>query len=552
MGASTITKNIVLLGHSKAGKTALSRALLRAGGIDNPVIDKDPESLTHHMTTTSSHFHFMWQGENTVITNTPGDDNFLHEADTLAHISDNAVLTICADEAHKFQTEKAARLIQQSTMPSILFINRMDEDKADFNGTLAAIRKNILLDPAVVYLPIGSGADFRGVIDVINEKALYFSEEKHSCFADLTEGKIPTAMQDEAYIALEKLMEQVAETDDELIEEFLEEGELDIDDLHSGLKNAVASGALSPVLPGAAKKGFGAGLLLELAHSLFPDNGRLHAPQRSQIFKIDHDPNMGILYYCKVDSGTISPGTLFNVSRNSEEKAGTFYIPYGGSLEKTDSLSAGMIGVLTDLKASAPGDTLVDSPDAPPLEALPVVARSHFTYAVTCTSPKDNDDMYTALSKIIAEDPALSMSQNPKTGETLLTGQGRLHLEVACERIARKFGIELKLSLPTVPYQEKQQAGQEQILLEPLMNLSITLPDDCVGEVIQDLGKRRGKIMEIRSEARNEVIVSQVPMAEILEYGSDLADLSGGRATFKAVFSHYEQLEGEPNLQKTP
>lgn len=542
MGAPTTTKNIVLLGHSKAGKTALSRALLRVAGIENPVIDKDPESLDHGMTTTSSHLHFMWQGANTVITNTPGDDNFLHEADILAQVSDNAVLTICADEAHKFQTEKAARLIQQSTMPSILFINRMDEDKADFKGTLAAIRKNILLDPAILYLPIGSGADFKGVVDVLGEKALYFSEED---WPSLTEGEIPTSMQDETYIALEKLMEQVAETDDELIEELLEEGELDQEDLLSGLKNAVASGALSPVLPGAAKKGFGAGLLLELAHRLFPESGQGNSSQRSQIFKIDHDPTMGILYYCKVDSGTLTPGTLYNVSRNSEEKAASFYIPYGGSLEKTEALSAGMIGVLVDLNASAPGDTLSDTSEAPILEPLPNVARSHFTYAVACKSQTDSENMYTALSKIIAEDPALHMSQEPRTRETLLSGQGRLHLEVACERIARKFGIELELTLPTVPYQEKQQNDQEQILLEPLMNLSITLPDDCVGEVLQDLGKRRGKIMEIRSEARNEVIVSQVPMAEILEYGGDLAQLSGGRATFKAVFSHYEKLEKE-------
>lgn len=539
MVASRITKNIVLLGHSKAGKTALTRALLRAAGIENPPIDRDPESLAHQMTTTSSHFHFMWQGANTVVTNTPGDDNFLHEAEILAHISDNAILTICADEGHKFQTEKAARLIQQSTMPSILFINRMDEDKADFYTTLAAIRKNILLDPVVLYLPIGSGADFRGVVDVINETALFFSMDDP---AHLTEGEIPEAMQDEAFLALEKVMEQVAETDDELVEELLEEGELEPENLLRGLKSAVASGALSPVLPGAAKKGFGAGLLLALAHSLFPQGAVADAPLRAQIFKIDHDPTMGTLSYCKIESGALTPGTLYNVSRNSEEHAATLYIPSGGSLEKTDSLSPGMIGILTDLGNSAPGDTLADSADAMPLKPLPVVARSHFTYAVTCKNPAESEVMYTALAKIMAEDQALHMSQQPKTGETHLSGQGRLHLEVAAERLARKFGIELELALPTVPYQERQQDDQKQILLEPLMSLAITLPDDCVGEVIQDLGKRRGKIMEIRSEARNEVIISQVPMAEILEYGSDLSQLTGGRATFKAVFSHYEQL----------
>lgn len=545
MGDLTATKNIVLLGHSKAGKTALSRALLKASGIADPVIDKDPESLTHRMTTTSSHFHFMWDGANTVITNTPGDDNFLHEADILAQVSDNAVLTICADEAHKFQTEKAARLIQQSTMPSILFINRMDEDMADFKGTLAAIRKNILLDPALLYLPIGNGADFSGVVDIVNEKALYFSEEDPTL---LREDVIPADMENEAYITLEKLMEQVAETDDDLIEELLEEGELDHEDLIDGLKNAVASGALSPVLPGAAKKGFGARLLLELAHTFFPANVQTNTPHRSQIFKIDHDLSMGTLYYCKVDSGTLHPGTLHNVSRNIEEKVETFYIPSGGNLEKAEALTAGMIGILTDLKGTGPGDTLADSPEALPMEALPTTSRSLFTYAVSCKNPADNEGLYTALSKIIAEDPALSMRQEPKTGETLLAGQGRLHLEVASKRIARKFGIELDLSLPKVPYQKEEQEDKEQILLEPLMKLTITLPNDCVAEVLQDLGKRRGKIMEIRSEDRNEVVVSQIPMAEILEYGSDLAQLTGGRASFKAVHSHYEKLTEEANV----
>ncbi len=548
MGIATVTKNIVLLGHSKAGKTALSRALLKAAGVENPVIDKDPESLAHGMTTTSSHFHFSWHGANTVITNTPGDDNFLHEADIMAHISDNAVLTICADEAHKFQTEKAARLIQQSTMPAILFINRMDEEKADFRGTLAAIRKNILLDPAILYLPIGSGTEFCGLIDVIGEKALYFKTDSP---AALTEAEIPLALQKEAYLALEKLMEQVAETDDELIEELLEEGELDHEDLVAGLKKAVASGALSPVLPGAAKKGFGAGLLLEMSHSLFPEGGQMEAPPRCQIFKVEHDAKMGTLYYCKVDSGTIHTGTLYNISQNSEEKATTFYIPFGGTLKQTESLTAGMIGVLVDLKKSAPGDTLAHSPEAQPLEPLPVVARSHCTYAIACKNPTEKGRLQEALAKIMAEDPALHLDQEPKTGETLLSGQGRLHLETACKRISRKFGIELLLTLPTVPYQEKQQEGREQILLEPLMSLAITLPDDCVGEVIKDLGKRRGKIMEIRSEASNEVIVSQVPMAEILEYGSDLAQLTGGRASFKAVFSHYEQLDDNAVLHKS-
>ncbi len=538
MGAAITTRNIILLGHSKCGKTTLARTILQHAGQEQQLLDNDPESLLRGITTTSCHLSFPWNKTQIMLTDTPGDQNFIHEAQILAHISDNAILTICADEAHHFQTEKAANLIQQTTMPSILFINKMDTPEADFIGTIKAIRRNILLDPAIIYLPIGSGENFSGIVDIINECAYYFDDPE-------TAKDIPSEFEKDAYLALGHLMEQVAETDDDLIEELLEEGELEKDDLIKGLQQAVASGALSPVLPGSATNDKSINVLMQMMTDFFPPAKGQDQPLSCQIFKIDHNPNYGVQYFCKINTGALTTGTIYNNTRNVEETISSLHIPQANSLLETDIVPAGMFAIITDLTSSGPGDTLTGSPQTNILyEELPPIARACATCAVTNKS-SDIETMFTVLAKMMSEDHALYLTQDPTTGQTLISGGGRLHLDVSIEKIKRKFGVELELSLPKVPYQQQDNTTEENITLEPVMKLQATVPDDCVGEVITDLGKRRGKIMEIRSESRKEIIVSQVPMAEILEYGADLSNMTGGRGKFKAIFSHYEKLEKE-------
>ncbi len=537
MGAAITTRNIILLGHSKCGKTTLAKAILKHAGEEKQLLDHDPEAILHGMTTTSCHVSFPWNNDQIMLTDTPGDENFIHEAQVLAHVSDNAVLTICADEAHHFQTEKAAALIQQTTMPSILFINKMDTADADFIGTIKAIRRNILLDPAVLYLPIGSGNNFSGIIDVINEKAFYFDTPDKAQV-------IPEEFEKDAYLALNHLMEQVAETDDDLIEELLEEGELEKTALIAGLKKAVASGSLSPVLPGSASNNRSTNVLMQMMSELFPPAQNVDQPLSCQIFKVDHNPHHGVQYFCKINAGALTTGTIFNNTRNVEETIHSLHIPQSNELLKTDIVPAGMFAIITDLTSSGPGDTLSGSPQTSVLhKELPPIARACATCAVTSKST-DIETMFTVLAKMMSEDHALYLTQEPTTGETLISGGGRLHLDVAVERIKRKFGVELELALPKVPYQQKDDtAAKENIVLEPVMQLTVTIPDDCVGEVITDLGTRRGKIMEMRSESRVEILIAQVPMAEILEYGADLSNMTGGRGNFKAVFSHYEKLD---------
>lgn len=275
---------------------------------------------------------------------------------------------------------------------------------------------------------------------------------------------------------------------------------------------------------------------------LFPPATGQNQPLSCQIFKVDHNPTRGVQYYCKINTGALTTGTIYNNTRNIEETIGSLHIPQANSLLKTDIIPAGMFGIITDLSSSGPGDTLTGSPQTDiHFKELPPIARASATCAVTSRTT-DIETMFTVLAKMMSEDHALYLTQEPTTGQTLISGGGRLHLDVAIERIKRKFGVELELSLPKVPYQQ-EDAEKDNIILEPVMKLSVTVPDDCVGEIITDLGRRRGKIMEMRSESRKEIIISQVPMAEILEYGSDLSNMTGGRGNFKALFSHYEKLE---------
>lgn len=527
------TKNCIILGHTGSGKSSLTAALLKTTG-------KEVARTRLKSYTTSAAFTTKYHDTTLVIMDTPGNANFAYDSQLAAHIGDNAILTICADEAHSFQTEKAAQLIQRSTMPSLIFINKMDVEAADLPATIAAIKKNILLDPALIYLPMGSGEDFHGVIDVIQEKALYFTNEEDS----LREDVIPPQFQEQAFLQLQKLMEQVAETDDDLIEEFLEEGELDLPDLITGLRQAVASCALTPIIPGSVKKGLGLTILLEMMTNLFPASPSAEDPLQAQIFRLDNNPDYGSLLYCKVHQGTLDH-EVYNISRHCAEKVKKIFIADGDNLIETSRLYPGMIGALSGLKSSGPGDTICADEEGQARPELPRPGRPTVTYAVT-NPEADQETMFTAMAMAIAEDPALHLEHQPLTGETLLSGQGSYHLETTCRKIEDKFGLKISLTLPKVPYKASEQSSDHSPkLLEPIMNLTITLPVDSVGLVVKDLNDRRAKIMELKTEHGSEIIISHVPMAEILEYGADLSRLTEGRGIFNAAFSHYEQLPAE-------
>jgi elongation factor G len=520
------------------------------------------------------------------------------------------------------------------------------------------------LKPAITFVPIGSETNFRGVVNVINQKAYVFDDKGKA-----KESEIPEDMKDEIATFRESLMEQVAETEDELIEKFLEEGELTDEDLVKGLKAGVLSGEICPVSVTAAYNNQGVDLLLDMINDLLPapDDCPLKvgtdpkskdvverapkpdAPFSAQVFKTMADPFAGRLTLFRVFSGTLSGDSFYNSTKDVNERFGQIFILEGKNQKPVDSVGPGAIAAVAKLKETVTGDTLCDE-NSPiiyePLRPItPVIA-----YAVTARKG-DEEKLFSSITKMLDEDLTLRLTRESQTKEILISGVGQVHLEVLGEKIKRKYGVEMELHTPKVPYKEtlkgrarvqgkhkKQSGGRGQfadtwieieplprgggyefvdkivggvipktyipavdkgiqeamekgviagypmvdvkvqlvdgsfhavdsselafkiagslafkkaaaeanpVLLEPIMNITIRVPEDCVGDVMGDLNSRRGRVMGMDSEPRNEVINAQVPMAEIQKYAADLTSFTGGRGAFEVSFSHYEEVPGQ-------
>ena len=673
MKDSTQVRNVAIFGQSKSGKTSLAEALLftagktnRLGKVDegSAVMDFEPEEIQRNLSINSSFNHFTWEKKQVFIIDTPGDDNFINEARYASRISDSAIFLIDTPGGVKFQTEKIADYVTESNLPTIIFLNKMDKERADLENAVADIKENLPFDPVLLYLPIGAEADFKGVVDIINEKAYLFDETGKIKATD-----VPDDLADEIAVHREELMEQIAETDDDLIEKFLEEGELEKEDLLTGLRNGVQSGALSPVIPGVATGNLGTELLLNCISDLLPSpmdrpaqegtnpntediverEPSADAPFSALVFKTMADPYAGRLTIFRVFSGTLGGDTFYNANKETNEKFGQLFVMEGKESKPVDSLSPGMIGAVAKLKKTTTGDTLCTSSDPIVYEGMTPI-EPMMSFAVTPAKKEDEDKLFSSLSKMLEEDPTLKLSRGDQTNEILLAGVGQIHLLVLGERIKRKFGVEMELHPPKVPYKEtlrgkariqgkhkKQSGGRGQfadswieieplpldsgrdfefenkivggaiprqyipavekgvieamgkgvlagyptvgvkvslvdgsfhqvdssemafkisgsiafkkgaleakpVLLEPIMDLAITITKDSVGDVIGDLNSRRGKIMGMDSLGKAEIINAQIPMAEVLEYSPILTSITGGRGSFSVEFSHYEEL----------
>ncbi|MEN8134010.1 MAG: elongation factor G [Thermodesulfobacteriota bacterium] len=667
-----LVRNVAIFGHGKSGKTSLTEALLftagktkRLGKVDDgsSVMDFDAEEIRHKATINASFNHYSWQKNSIYLIDTPGDDNFLNDAAFAAKIANNALFVIEANQALKSQTEKIADFVCNQHLPSFIVINKMDRERANFETTLAGIKNELPFKPAVIHLPIGSEDNFKGIIDVLTQKAYMFAGDNGT----VKESEIPEDMADDLALYRDNLMEQVAETDDELIEKFLEEGELTDEDLHSGLKKAVKSGDISLVTLAAATANSGTVLLLDLINDFMaapcdcpaqigtaPKTGdiierqpTLDAPFSAQVFKTIADPYAGRLTILKVVSGTLSGDSFYNSSKDTVEKFSHLLLMEGKNQSKVDSAGPGMVIAIAKLKATVTGDSICSADDPVVFDELVPIAPS-ISYAITTDDKKDEEKLHASLSKMLEEDPTLKLTRDQQTRQTLISGVGQIHLEVIGERIKRKFGVEMKLEAPKIPYKEtikgkarvqgkhkKQTGGHGQyadswielaplakgggfafedkivggvipktyipavekgvleamekgiiagypvvdikvslvdgsfhavdssemafklsgalafrkgaqeanpVLLEPIMDMTIMIPKEYVGDVIGDLNGRRGRVMGMDSENKLEVINAQTPMAEILRYAPDLNSITAGRGSFKSEFSHYEEV----------
>jgi len=668
----SLVRNVAIFGHGKCGKTSLAEALLftagkttRLGKVDDgsSVMDFEPEEIRHHMTISSSFNQCSWNKHAVYLIDTPGDDNFLNESKFAAAIADTAIFVIEATGDIKSQTEKIAGFVTGHHLPTVIIVNRMDRERADFTAALAEATSALPFKIAATHLPIGAENNFRGIIDIVRQKACIFTGETGKC----NEEPIPAEMAGQVAKARETLMEMVAETDDELIEKFLEEGELTGQELLGGLKKALRTGALAVAVPMAATKNHGSAILLDLICDFLPNPSehaatigtdprtgqaveRLPLPSQpfsAQVFKTMADPYAGHLSIFKVISGTLTGDSFYNASTDTHEKFGQLLVMEGKNLAPIDGAEPGMIVAVAKLKATATGDTLCDA-SAPVLFARLVPVDSAISYAVNTTQKKDEEKLHASIHKMLEEDPTLQLIRDPLTRQILVSGVGQVHLEIISERLKRKFGVEMELELPQIPYREtikgkarvqgkhkKQTGGHGQfadcwieieplrrgegfvfedkivggvvprqfipavekgvieamdkgilaghpvvdfkvalvdgsfhavdssemafklagglafrkgvqeanpVLLEPIMNITVRVPKDYVGDVIGDLNGRRGKVLGMATEAKDELIRAQAPMAEIQRYAPDLTSFTGGRGSFKVEFSHYEEV----------
>ncbi len=470
-------RNTVILGHGNSGKTTLAEALLYTGGsvkrlgkVDNGTasMDFEPEETKRQVSISAAFNHLTWNKKEIFLVDTPGDDNFINETKFCCAVADSAVLTVGAVLGVRNQTERFVDFVTGRNLPCLICITKMDRERANFQKTVDEIREQLDLNPVVLYLPIGAESDFRGVVDLVANRALFFKQDGSG---RVEGGEIPAEMADEVEAQREALMEFVAETDDELIEQFLEEGELSDEELRSGLARAVREGAIAPVCACAALNNLGSSIVLDCIANLLPSpdqrpamlgtdprNGELveRRPVADEsfsalVFKTMADPFAGRLTIFRVFSGTLAGDSFYNANKETSERFGQLFLLEGKEQKPVDRAIPGMIVAVAKLKETTTGDTLCDQ-NNPIVYEAPEPVHPVISYAVSAT--KDEDKLFSALSRLLDEDLSLRLTREQQTHQVLLSGVGQVHLETVREKLKRKFGVDMELDLPKVPYRE--------------------------------------------------------------------------------------------------
>ena len=471
-----LVRNVAIIGHSNCGKTTLAEAMLytagktnRLGKVDDgsSTMDFEPEEIKRDISIGSSFHQYTWNKHDVYLIDTPGDDNFINETKFAAKVVDCSIFAIGAAVGVKNQTAKFTDFIEERKIPTIICVTRMDRERANFDGVIEGIKANLPLKPALTYIPIGAEANFKGAVDLVNEKAYLFDDKGRA-----KETEIPAEMADQVAIYRESLMEQVAETDDDLIEKFLEEGELKNEDIVAGLINGVRRGELCPVCVTGASGNKGTELLLNMINDLLPAPCDIaarigtdpkskdiiereptdEAPFSAQVFKTMADPFAGRLTIFRVFSGTLSGDTFYNSTKDVSERFGQLFIMEGKNQKPVDAVGPGMIAAVAKLKDTVTGDTLCAANAPIVYDPLVPIAPVIF-YAVTAKKG-DEEKVFSSITKMLDEDLTLKLSRELQTKEILISGVGQVHLEVIGEKIKRKFGVEMELHTPKIPYKE--------------------------------------------------------------------------------------------------
>ncbi|MBF0457593.1 MAG: elongation factor G [Nitrospirae bacterium] len=473
-------RNVAILGHSGCGKTTLTEAILfnagavtRMGSVTdgNTVTDFDPEEIERKVTINAAVATCEWSGYRLNLIDTPGFINFMEDTRGCLRIADGAIVVVSAIDGARAETQKLWKYADEFLVPRIVFVNEMDKENANFQQTIEQVEKMFSIDAIPLFIPIGEGLQFTGVVDILHSKAYVIKGGKSE------EQEIPAEMLDDYEKYRKKLVEKVAELDDMLLEKYLETGELTQEEISTGIRHGVCNRDFVTVACGSAEKNMAIPQLLE-AVTLYlsspidrfntvsitakntKDGSDVKLPPEENaqlaiyVFKTIADPYAGRLTIFRVFSGTLRPdATLLNTTRGTKERVGQIFHMLGKKQIPVKSIGPGEIGVVAKLKETLTGDTLTD-------EAHPVVfssvkfAEPIISYAIEPKTKGDEEKVSTGLHRILDEDPTIKFHRDPETNEMIISGMGQVHIEVTLHKLKRKFGVDVDMKIPKIPYRE--------------------------------------------------------------------------------------------------
>lgn len=672
--SSEAIRNVALISHGGAGKTSVTEAMLfttgsinRLGKIEagNTTTDYDPDEIRKQVTINVGLAPLEWEGIKINILDTPGYFDFIGDVLGALRVADCAIVTVCAVSGVEVGTEKVWGYADDFGLPRIVFMNKLDRENSDYSRTLQQLQEFFGQSVVPMQLPIGKEADFKGVVDLLEQKALIFSDDGKG----IQEQDIPGELTEQAAALREKLIEAAAETDDELLVKYLEGESLEHEEIRRALCQGVLERKVTPVLCGAASKNFGTQPLLQMIKNYLPSpvdregiegsvpgseektvrKPSVEEPFSALVFKTLADPYVGRINYFRVASGMAKPDSqVLNASKDKAERFGQVFSMRGKNQVPMEEVVAGDIAAVAKLQHTATGDTLCDR-NHPVIFTPPEFPEPVISFAVEPRTKGDEEKVSSGLARFLEEDPTFRLERRVETKQTVISGLGELHLEIIVSRLAQKFGVEVDLSTPRVPYKEtirgrakvegkhkKQTGGRGQyghvfleleplesgdgfvfedkifggvvpkqyipavekgirealeegaiagypvedikvklvdgsyhtvdssemafkiaaamafrkgmeqaqpVLLEPVMNVEVIVPEAFMGDIMGDFNSRRGKIQGMESVAGGlQKIRSQVPMSEMFKYSIDLRSMTQGRGFFSMKFSHYEEV----------
>ncbi|HBG48208.1 MAG TPA: elongation factor G [Cyanobacteria bacterium UBA9971] len=673
MAETSEIRNVGLIGHVGTGKTSFADAILfnagqntRLGKVDNEtsLMDNEPEEIKRKTTISSAIANFSWKNKWINLIDTPGSANYIADSKNCMQGIDAALVVLDSIDGVKIQSDKLIKQAKELNLPMAVFINKLEREHSNYKAVIASLEKSFPAKPVLIQMPVGEETSFKGVVDLLEEKAYIFEQNESGKFSVQD---IPADLKAEADSIREQSLESIVECDDEILEKYLEGQTLTAEEIQKALKAGIVNCQITPVLFGSALKNIGVVQALDFINNYLPspgERGEIKAlnndgadiqikpsasePLAALVFKTVIDPYAGQLTVMRIFSGKVTPDSvIYNSTKKSKERIGQILHLVGKKHEAVTQALAGDIIAIPKLKETQTGDSFSDEKKAVTIPTVKMPAPV-ISFAIKAKNKGDEEKIHAGLKKLMEEDPTIHLTRDAQTKEMILSGMGQVHVDVTIEKLKRKFGTEVLLEAPKIPYKEtisgstkvqgkykKQSGGKGQygdcwielhplekgkgfefvdnivggsiprqyipavengireamnegvlagcpavdikvvlydgsyhpvdssemafkvagsmafkkgylqanpILLEPIMHVEITVPEQNVGDVMGDLNSRRGRMLGIDTEGHTQTVKAEIPMAEMLQYAAILNSMTSGAGVFVMEFSHYEEV----------